>query len=413
MKTYSCILLTFIFLSNVNPLFSQCNDRYQTEIFSSFKKTTVQYSDVYEVRNGDGNFLKMDIYEPGGDNFALRPVVLLGHGGTYIGGDRNESTCVKLCETFALRGYVAVSFDYRLANSQADLIDSINALRIALRSVSDAKAAIRFLRKDADTDNLFRIDSEQIFIGGNSAGAITALHTAYVRDYDVLPSYIKPLVDEMGGLEGNSGNPGYPSDVKGVINLAGGINKLEWIQQDDVPMISCHGNQDETVPYNCDIVLKYLTLGGFIQLPLVKLCGSGAIKQHSDQIGTVNLLYTYNNDGHVPWESDNAKRGSMTGYVTDFVVSYTECKTATVGVIEKNEIIVDVFPNPTANLINMTLPSHEKINIELIDFFGKTILVLQNVESRQTLDIAHLPAGNYLLRFISEQGNAARRIQKI
>ena len=39
--------------------FSQCNGRYNTEIFSTVSKTTVTYSTIYN--------LEMDIYQPDGD----------------------------------------------------------------------------------------------------------------------------------------------------------------------------------------------------------------------------------------------------------------------------------------------------------------------------------------------------------
>ncbi len=123
------LLVCFTFESN-----AQCQGRYETELFSAFTKSTVQYSH-YTVRPTGGDTLKMDIYEPQGDSFPKRPVVLLAHGGTFIAGNRSgsngESSIVDLCEVLAKRGFVAASFDYRLAGSQTELFDSINALRIA------------------------------------------------------------------------------------------------------------------------------------------------------------------------------------------------------------------------------------------------------------------------------------------
>src|SRR5688500_15814192 len=103
MKVSAVIVMAV--LISVNCM-AQCDGRYESEIFSSFTKTTVQYSDVYEVRPGDSNYLKMDIYQPVGDSFPDRPVVIMAHGGTFIEGNREELTCVEICQMLAKRGYV-------------------------------------------------------------------------------------------------------------------------------------------------------------------------------------------------------------------------------------------------------------------------------------------------------------------
>ena len=58
-----------------NSVFSQCNGRYQTEIFSSVSITEVNYSDVYN----DARHL-MDIYTPDGDTETNIPVVITTPG---------------------------------------------------------------------------------------------------------------------------------------------------------------------------------------------------------------------------------------------------------------------------------------------------------------------------------------------
>ena len=77
------ILLTLTFISAFT--FAQCDGRYQTEIFSSVTKTTVNYSDVYT-----DNEHEMDIYTPDGDTEINRPVILYMHGGSFYGGDKTS-----------------------------------------------------------------------------------------------------------------------------------------------------------------------------------------------------------------------------------------------------------------------------------------------------------------------------------
>ena len=86
----SATLLTLAFISTLT--FAQCDGRYQTEIFSSVTKTTVNYSDVYA-----DNAHEMDIYIPDGDTEINRPVILYMHGGSFYGGDKTSTDCVDFC----------------------------------------------------------------------------------------------------------------------------------------------------------------------------------------------------------------------------------------------------------------------------------------------------------------------------
>ena len=86
---------------------------------------------------------------------------------------------VTLCEAFAKRGYVTASIRYRLTNLQSLL--SPNSYDIfsqtVVNSVSDMKSAIRYFRKDViNNNNSYGINPDQIFVGGYSAGAVTAAH---------------------------------------------------------------------------------------------------------------------------------------------------------------------------------------------------------------------------------------------
>lgn len=406
---FLCLILQTI---SQTAVAQNCNGRYETEIFSGYIKTTVQYTDVYTVRPGNGDTLKMDIYEPDGDAFTKRPVVIMAHGGTFVAGDRMESTCVQLCETFAKRGYVAASIDYRLAGSQAELFDSINALRVALKAVSDMKAAVRYFRKDAATGNLFHIDQNQIWVGGNSAGAIAALHVAYVTDTAELPSYIKTIVAGNGGIDGNSGNDGYSSLVSGVINLAGGINKVQWIEPGDVPMVSCHGDNDQTVPYNCNDVL-YPDNAIF---DLVDLCGSGAMKDWCDQVGTEDSLLTFPGDGHVPWQSSSSKNALMEAYVTSFVAKHTACDSTSVGIRDRAlQNAFSVYPNPADGyvVVKLTNALSSPVEVSVFDAVGKLVEQKNFSSNELRLDISSLKPGIYLFQVKSDSRISAAVIHKL
>ena len=169
--------------------------------------------------------LKMDIYQPTGDNFAHRPLIVLAFPGGLTSGVRQSPDIVQLCDNFSKRGYVCVSIDYRLGFENGSDCDT-NQFRAFMRGVQDMRAAVRYFYKDALTTNTYRIDTNQIWIGGSSAGAFIALNYAYFK-LDTFsktpPDWAAPVFLALGGTEGASGNPGYSSKVKGVIDLCGGI----------------------------------------------------------------------------------------------------------------------------------------------------------------------------------------------
>ena len=179
--------------------------RYRDEVFSSVTITSnVAYG---QAPDEDGNpvVLRLDVYEPSGDTAAARPAFVWIHGGGFTDGDKATSFDASMATTFAKRGYVTASINYRLRPGHY-FVDGDPELALAvLDAQHDAQAAVRWLRANA-TD--YRIDTGHIGIGGYSAGAITSLQATY-----------------NSGDPGDSGNPGYPSNVSAVVDVSGG-----WIR---------------------------------------------------------------------------------------------------------------------------------------------------------------------------------------
>jgi len=77
---------------------------------------------------------------------------------------------------------------------------------------------------------------------------------------------------------------------------------------------------------------------------------------------------------------------------------------------------VSVFPNPSADLINVNfnLKTQQKVRLELIDLFGKVIIskelgALQG-DSKQFLNINGIAKDTYLVRVVSEEGTETKKI---
>ena len=285
----------------------------------------------------------MDIYQPVGDTETSRPLIIFAHGGTFIFGSKNNSTAVEFCEAFAKRGYVTASINYRLAGDIVGFLQQFTfyqntntAYEVVLSATMDGKAAIRYFRRDFfENNNSYGIDPNQIWAGGNSAGGVLFLHAGHVLSID---EFITPLdsnraaiaqeiFNDLGGIEGSSGNSGYSSSLSGVISLAGALHRTEYVNQDDIPAVFCHGDADGTVPYDCN---------GFQNNPSFdQLCGGGSLNPQFQTLGLDSDLLTFPNDDHCPWSSNSSKMVQVINFVSDFVYERINCDNSS-SVLEKH-----------------------------------------------------------------------------
>ncbi|MCS7036254.1 MAG: alpha/beta hydrolase fold domain-containing protein [Saprospiraceae bacterium] len=289
MRFFLLCLLLLTVVCSTSAQNTSCNGvRYKMPVFASFQRTTVPYATAIN-QLGQTITLSMDVYEPQGDTAKKRPVVVLAHGGSFIFG--NKSDMARWCELLARRGYVAASIQYRLYPVfPLGFPDSTKIMDTAVKAVGDMKAAVRYFREDAATQNRFRADVEHIYVGGYSAGAVTALHTAFLDKDDDIPPFMQALIANNGGLEGNSGSPTnqqYSSAVGAVLNLSGGLYRRGWIRADEPPVASIHGTADATVPYTTGVAAG-----------LAYLEGSGVLHPKALQAGTWSYLKTIPGGGH-------------------------------------------------------------------------------------------------------------------
>lgn len=199
--------------------------------------------------NGVGEALALDIYKPANATGKIFPAIVLIHGGTFKDGDKKglASTCSKL----ANNGYVAISINYRLgwgfvSKASTTCDDSVNLKKAMYFSVQDAHDALDFIAANADKYN---IDKNQLYIGGQSAGAITALTTAYLKDADISAFFPSDYTKKYGPLEKEGNNTPYT--LKGVISMWGAFINPDLITANTaLPTIFFQGEMDKAVPFN-------------------------------------------------------------------------------------------------------------------------------------------------------------------
>lgn len=69
-----------------------------------------------------------------------------------------------------------------------------------------------------------------------------------------------------------------------------------------------------------------------------------------------------------------------------------------------------VYPNPTNGLLTLETDGQSLLGVEVLDLAGR--LQLRGTPGQHQLDLAHLPAGTYLVRVYTPQGIATHRVVK-
>ena len=265
--------------------------------------------------------ITVSIFKPVGDSNLKRPVAIFIHGGGFTStDDANDEDMSFFAEEFAKRGYVAVSADYRegfhlypfapglpgpYSNEPAIVdfynsfdggffaADSAELVRAAYRAQQDIKGIIRWLKGRNLQDST---STCKYFIGGHSAGAITALAAVLLdkpeekptaagnlpdavnpnwqdtvqqlagpankddedyREHNPLPfNYENPACykrPDLGDINGTiSKNNGFDEKVMGVMCLSGGIaDTAAFDQNDSSPAVFLyHVPTDDMVPFD-------------------------------------------------------------------------------------------------------------------------------------------------------------------
>lgn len=423
MKKIYLALATLVSLVATTKSNAQCaGNRYHDKIFPAVTVTSnVQYGSNLKYNNTNQNLL-LDVYEPTGDTSTSRALIVMAHGGSFIGGSKTGTDVVPLCNDLAKLGYVVASIEYRVGMNNFPFPgpDSSDATEAVMRAVQDGRAAVRYFKKNvAVGGNTYKIDLNNIYFAGVSAGGFVALQLAYLDEISEFPNYIDTVGQYGigGGIEGLSGNPGYSSDVKAIVNICGAIGDTAWMKAGDEPVLNFHGTDDGTVPYGSDII----TLAGLF--PIMPVDGSFSVNAKADQVGIVNCFEIHEGQDHVP-HTGSAQYYDTTFTITrNFLEHFTcgvalDCNYTTppaVGVEELNVSAadVDLYPNPanTNFTIDLVAFANNLVTIELYDVLGKRVANYGSIKTNQfNVNTNNLPAGVYFVRITSGQNAVTKKI---
>ena len=236
--------------------------------------------------------LTMDVYSPVTDDSIPKrhPLLLLLHGGGFYVGDKQDSCIRALCRYFAQTGYVAVSANYRMGF----LPSKKEIERAGYMALQDAHAAMRYLVEHAAD---YGIDTAQLFVGGASAGAITALNLAFMRDNDRPRSANGNRSRDLGSIAASDNSSKATFRIRGVANLWGAVNNLKILGNSKTAIVSFHGDADQVVPYDNGYPFSDISaqLG---RRMFERMYGSKQIDLRANELGYHSKLYTYSGEGH-------------------------------------------------------------------------------------------------------------------
>jgi len=257
---------------------------------------------------GNEDSLKLDLYAP--KNFSkgeTYPLVVFIHGGGFLNGDK-KSTIIP-CSILADSGFIVASVNYRLGwDKGTNLCDgNIQELFDAgYRSVQDVNAALRFLVSKA---NLYSIDTNWIFLAGSSAGAIAALHAAYLNDSNDI-SFFSEAKAKFGELNNADNNFKANYSVKGICSVSGALVDSNFISKSKaIPTIFFHGEKDEIVPVDTG---HYISCSNY---PVIY--GSLCLYRRLNATGVPAIAHILPDAGH-------GKEGESE-YSDEFKMSNTAC----------------------------------------------------------------------------------------
>ena len=219
-----------------------------------------------EAVNADGDLqtLHLDIYEPMGDTAERRPVVLLMHGGFFVLGNHKDDQWGAgplFAETFARKGFVAVSIQYRLRPDMGFFPDvDLAELEAAnLDAYDDSVAAVEWLRDHAED---LRIDPRAIVANGPSAGGAMAWNLAWMQG-----SRLRP---EPSGIAAAVSVAGAPFEA-----TADTGEPLAAASSGDRPVIVFHGTADRIVGFELAEAPCTRAAGAGVRCDLVPYEGIG------------------------------------------------------------------------------------------------------------------------------------------
>lgn len=306
---WSIACLSMLFAPVV--LAQDCSIPFTEPMFGVQQEMDILYGSGVRY-DGTTEDLRLNLFKPVGDGQTQRPLLILIHGGGFFDGDRNDLNAQ--CQDLASKGWAAATISYRLdfygpwpLNSPW-AYDPAEVVRAAYRAQQDARGAIRFLKARSAIDST---STTNVMLMGYSAGAITALHAAYVDEPSEKPAacgaigpvsrflntYPRP---DLGPIEGTLNLNGQTEKVLAVASNYGGFLDTSFVTAPlDPALYMYHQTGDPVVGCGYQQGLWGMPLGVGDNFPwLYGSCVTDIRIQHLDPAPGRYLLHLYAGNEH-------------------------------------------------------------------------------------------------------------------
>lgn len=271
-RIFASLLVLLILFFLYSRKTTNGSTKYIDPIYTVKTSSNIKYGTAIGYDGKTENLL-LDIYEPNDEGTGSRPLIIFVHGGSFIGGSKEVYT--ENAVNLAKKGYVVSSINYRLDTTNHGAYtpaspDVNKAINIAKE---DTLSAVRWFVANSSQ---YKIDTEKIFLGGSSAGAVTVLYASYGEETDA-------------------------KRIKAVYSIAGAVltDGLEIIDKSDPSTIMFNGTVDTIVPYALATATidRLKSKGVTSQLVTYQGAGHGIISQKNADIHQklTEFLYPYVN----------------------------------------------------------------------------------------------------------------------
>lgn len=458
MKKTLLYSLLFLLFSHANAQKIYTQNKYSIQITKN-----INYGVATDYA-GNPDSLLMDLYKPIGDSNCLRPVMVMVHGGAWIGGSKEDNNITYMAAEMAKKGWVVATINYRLGTHKASnytmyalcnsslsapcgyISDSAEIYRANFRAMQDAKGVIRYMKIRNITDSS---DVNNVFICGESAGGFVALAAAFtdqasekdsscyaianaptpdqdLNTYGCIPNPLNLSRPDLGSIDGTLYlNAGFDAKVKGVGNFYGGILNLSIIPQaTDTPLVYMfHQGSDVVVHYKFG---RLLGRTSFECYSSTNICqpyyfypnahGSESIRLHfaslsnpPTYIAEIISNYSYQNNcfsnGH-SIDNVNLRMGNMLDLFSDKISASgnnpaTNCQKNSIQ--NNNFSFTKIYPNPANTFLYVNIEAAILgLEYTIYDQTGRIVLNGHFNENYHAIDLSQLVNGIYFIQIGSD-----------
>lgn len=350
-----------------------------------FSQQSDSWTDLDYAGDGEG-FHKLDIYLPNGEKSSY-PAVIAIYGSAWFGNNLKANAFNTLGQPLLDAGFAVITPNHRSSR------DSLYPAQI-----HDIKAAIRFVRANADKYN---IDTSFVGIAGSSSGghlaalagtsggvktatvgSATAVIEGNVGEFTDFSSSVDAVVDWFGPTDitmmaecegGGSIDHNSPDSPESILvggpireNIDKGTlaNPIHFVDPSDPPFLIFHGDQD----------------------PLVPPCQSELLHKALQNSGVASEYFLMEGGGHGPGvhTEENFER-----VVRFFLQEYNNLGVGfRQSVTPKSYNLTNSYPNPfyPSIKIQYELLEDSEVSLQVYDLRGREI---------EDLVSGHRSAGNH------------------